>query len=104
LTLLEGSDPSVTYTVSSLPDGATFDPVTALFDWKPGYGNAGKYNVTFTDTDDGNGTGVDKSTSNTVPSTVLHTNRHLYIAVLNERNALTDLKMAMRVITRLWVV
>ncbi|MDM9385689.1 CARDB domain-containing protein [Chlorogloeopsis sp. ULAP01] len=75
LTILEGSDPSVTYTVSGLPDGATFDPVTAMFIWTPGFSSAGTYNVTFTATDDGNGTSANKSATVTVPITVFNTNR-----------------------------
>lgn len=75
LTILEGSDPSVTYTVSGLPTGATFDRETAMFAWTPGYANAGTYNVTFTATDDGNGTGATKETSLIVPITVFNTNR-----------------------------
>jgi hypothetical protein len=80
LTILEGSDPSVTYTVSGLPTGATFDPITAMFAWTPGYANAGIYNVTFTATDDGNGTGATKATSLIVPITVFNTNRAPVIA------------------------
>ncbi|MEH2362218.1 putative Ig domain-containing protein [Nostoc sp.] len=75
LTILEGSDPSVTYTVSGLPTGATFDRETAMFAWTPGYANAGTYNVTFTATDDGNGTAATKETSLIVPITVFNTNR-----------------------------
>ncbi|NJR16287.1 MAG: tandem-95 repeat protein [Calothrix sp. CSU_2_0] len=75
LTILEGSDPSVTYTVSGLPSGASFDAETAMFTWKPGYDKAGVYNVTFTATDDGNGTGVGKTTSIVVPITIRNTNR-----------------------------
>ena len=37
LTPLDGTDPTVTYTVSGLPSGATFDPATDLFSWTPGY-------------------------------------------------------------------
>ncbi|MFL9452895.1 MULTISPECIES: hypothetical protein [Nostocales] len=35
----------------------------AMFDWKLVYSSAGKYNVTFTATDDGNGTDTNKPTS-----------------------------------------
>ena len=58
LTPLLGSDPTVTYTVSGLPAGATFDPDTAMFFWEAGYNDAGTYQVTFTATNDGDGTGV----------------------------------------------
>ena len=70
LTILEGSDPSVTYTVSGLPDDATFDPQTAIFAWTPEFASAGTYDVTFTATDDGNGTGTNKTISRIVPITV----------------------------------
>ncbi len=75
LTALEGTDPTITYTVSGLPTGATFDPETDLFDWQTGYSDAGSYVVTFTATKDGVGTGAPLSTSVSVPITVLNTNR-----------------------------
>jgi YD repeat-containing protein len=75
LTIQEGSNPTVNYTVSGLPAGASFDPVTAMFSWTPGYTQAGTYAVNFTATDDGNGTGVLLSTAFTVPITITNTNR-----------------------------
>ena len=74
LTLLEGSEPSVTYTVSGLPEGATFDEQTAIFNWQPGYDQAGEYQVTFTATDDGDGL-EPKTVSKTVAIRVGDTNR-----------------------------
>jgi hypothetical protein len=50
LSALEGSDPTVTYSVTGLPPGATFDPVTAMFTWTPGYDRAGSYTVRFSAT------------------------------------------------------
>jgi len=47
----DGDD--LTYLASSLPDGATFDPVTQKFGWTPGYDQAGNYKVLFTVTDNG---------------------------------------------------
>ncbi len=41
---------------SNLPAGASFDPVTTFLSWTPGYTQAGTYHITFTATDDGNGT------------------------------------------------
>jgi hypothetical protein len=38
---------SVTYSSSSLPQGATFDPSSRLFSWTPSYGQAGSCTVTF---------------------------------------------------------
>ncbi len=75
LTPLEGTNPTITYTVSGLPADATFDPVTAEFNWRTGYTDAGTYNVTFTATNDGDGTGTPLSTSVTVPITVLNVNQ-----------------------------
>ncbi|MBD2200392.1 MULTISPECIES: CARDB domain-containing protein [Calothrix] len=75
LTPLEGSEATVTYTVTNLPTGATFDPETANFIWLPGYTSAGNYTVTFTATDNGDGTGTNLSTVVNVPIKVLNTNR-----------------------------
>ena len=50
------SDPDgdgLTFSASSLPTGASFNPSTRVFSWTPGFGSAGNYNVTFTVTDDG---------------------------------------------------
>lgn len=74
LTILEGSNPSVTYSISGLPAGASFDAETAMFTWRPGFTSAGTYAVTFTATDNGNGTGVSQVTTQTIPITVLNTN------------------------------
>ena len=64
--------PTVTYTVSGLPPGATFDPDTALFSWTPANHQNGTYNVVFTATNDGYGGPL--SSSVTVPITVLIVN------------------------------
>ncbi len=86
LSPLEGTNPSVTYTVSGLPDGATFDPVTAMFSWTTNYdtidgADAGPnstggpleatFDVTFTATKQ-TSTGGTLSSSVTVPVTVLN--------------------------------
>ncbi|WP_404783509.1 putative Ig domain-containing protein [Altericista sp. CCNU0014] len=93
LTIQEGSNPTVSYTVSGLPTGASFDPVTAMFSWTPGYSQAGTYAVSFTATDDGNGTGVPLSTTFTVPITVGNTNRSPEIApISNETLARGDVR------------
>lgn len=75
LTLLEGSNPSVTYTVEDLPAGASFDDDTTAFTWTPNFAQAGTYNVTFIATDDGNGTGTPAVTRATVPIIVSNINR-----------------------------
>ncbi len=66
------TQPTVTYEVSGLPPGATFDPDTALFSWTPADHQNGTYNVVFTATNDGSGGPL--STSITVPITVLIVN------------------------------
>jgi hypothetical protein len=52
---LNAADPdggNLTYSASSLPQGANFDGQTRVFSWTPGYGAAGNYPVTFTVCDD----------------------------------------------------
>lgn len=52
--MVSASDPDqdkLTYSISVLPDGAVFDPVTQRFTWTPAVGQAGTYPVTFTVTD-----------------------------------------------------
>ena len=55
LTPLLKTDPTVTYQVSGLPTGSTFDPVSAQCEWKPTFTQAGTYNVTVVATDEGTG-------------------------------------------------
>jgi hypothetical protein len=51
----ETTAPTVTYQVTGLPAGATFDSETLELVWTPGNQQAGTYYVTVTATDDGNG-------------------------------------------------
>ena len=44
---------ALTYSASSLPAGADFDPITQTVSWTPDYGDTGNYNVVFTVADDG---------------------------------------------------
>jgi hypothetical protein len=75
LTPLEGTAPTVTYTVSGLPPGATFDADTALFTWTPAFNTApGDYRLTFTATVKGDGSGPDPSSTLMVPIHVLRQN------------------------------
>jgi RHS repeat-associated protein len=72
LTPLQGTAATVSYTASGLPAGATFDTTTGLFHWQPGYAVApGAYQVTFTATVKGDGSGPDPSATLTVPVTVV---------------------------------
>ncbi len=66
------TEPTVTYAVSGLPAGATFDTDTALFSWTPGEHQNGTYDVVFSATNDGNGGPL--TTTITVPITVLIVN------------------------------
>ncbi|MDH5639643.1 MAG: putative Ig domain-containing protein, partial [Nitrospira sp.] len=85
LTPLEGTDPTVTYTITGLPTGATFDPVSAQLSWLPTFDQAGTYQVTVTATDEGTGLGtvplppgtvpVPLSSSVVIPITVVNVNR-----------------------------
>jgi CARDB/Putative Ig domain len=70
-----GSPTSVRYTVNGLPAGATFDADTLLLTWTPTFDQVGPFPVTFTATDNGDGTGAPQSTSQTVTVIVLPVNR-----------------------------
>jgi hypothetical protein len=62
------SDP-LTYSVSNLPQGATFTPANGVFEWIPMFTQAGVYNVTFSVSDG-------KSTTNKIVKiTVVNVNR-----------------------------
>ena len=58
-----GDPPSVTYVVTGLPSGATFDPDTQLFQWTPDFTQAGTYHATLSATDNGDGTGIALTTT-----------------------------------------
>ncbi|MEM9272984.1 MAG: CARDB domain-containing protein, partial [Cyanobacteria bacterium P01_F01_bin.143] len=74
LTVLEGTDSTVNYLVTGLPDGATFDLETAIFDWNPDFDNAGVHSFTVTATDDGNGD-EQEITTQTINITIGDVNR-----------------------------
>ncbi len=73
-----GSDASstVTYVVSGLPAGATYDPATNLLAWTPGFTQVGDFTITFNAANDGDGTGTPTTASQTVH---IHVN-HAYAA------------------------
>jgi hypothetical protein len=75
LTPLLESEPTVAYTASNLPAGATFDADTAMFVWTPGFTQAGAYQVDFTASDDGDGTGTPGVAALSVPITVINANQ-----------------------------
>jgi hypothetical protein len=68
-------EPSVTYQIAGLPDGARFDPDTLELLWTPGYNQAGSYSVTVTATDNGDGTGTPATSQITLPIVVANANR-----------------------------
>jgi hypothetical protein len=62
----------LTYSASSLPTGATFDPSARTFSWTPGYDQSGNYTVGFQVIDDGI---PPRSAALNVPITVGNVNR-----------------------------
>ncbi|BDZ66599.1 putative Ig domain-containing protein [Methanobacterium ferruginis] len=51
---VNGTDPdgdTITYSASNLPEGASFNPTTGVFNWTPTYDQAGTYHLTFTASD-----------------------------------------------------
>jgi len=56
---------TVSYDVSGLPDGATFDPETLEIRWTPGFAQAGTYSITVTATDDGDPLRLDSGQAST---------------------------------------
>ena len=66
---------SVSYTVTGLPPGASFDADTLEILWTPGYAQAGTYYVSVKATDTGDGTGTPLSSEITLPIIVSNANR-----------------------------
>jgi hypothetical protein len=83
LTELQSTAPTVTYTAANLPSTATFDPITAILKWTPGFTDAGNYVFHFIATDDGNGTGTPLSTTSDVAILVRNANRAPVLPDLN---------------------
>ena len=86
LTPLEGTLPTVSYSATGLPEGATFDVDTAEFSWTPDSESAGEYLFTFTATDEGDGTGNPGETSIEVPIIVSNRNRAPEIVPIENQN------------------
>ncbi len=67
-TIPEGQDPDkedagkLTYSAAGLPQGATFDPKTRVFSWKPTYEQSGIYTVDFAVHDPAGASAMDAST------------------------------------------
>ncbi len=68
--LSPANDPSpITYSISGLPQGASYDPITATFSWTPGYTQAGQYSITVT-AKDGTDDAPTQSATIVIPITV----------------------------------
>ena len=79
---------SVTYQVTGLPAGATFDTETLEILWTPTYAQAGTYSITVTATDDGDGTGSPAVSQVVLPIVVANANRAPEIGAIS--NAFVD--------------
>jgi hypothetical protein len=84
----ESSAPTLSYQLSGLPAGASFDAETMEILWTPDYTQAGSYSVVVTATDDGDGTGTPASSQMTLPIVVSNANRAPQIGDLG--NAFVD--------------
>ncbi|MDZ4255508.1 MAG: putative Ig domain-containing protein, partial [Sulfuritalea sp.] len=71
----ETTAPTVSYQVTGLPAGASFDAETMEIVWTPGYVQAGSYSITVTATDDGDGTGTPAVSQLILPIVVNNANR-----------------------------
>ena len=69
LTATDADFDPLTYTVSALPFGATFNPATHVFSWTPSNSQGGTHNITFTARDPHGAPGVRQLT---IVVTVLH--------------------------------
>ncbi|MCA9139121.1 MAG: tandem-95 repeat protein, partial [Planctomycetales bacterium] len=65
----------ITYRVTGLPDGASFDPETATLTWTPRYDQSGEYTVLFEATDDGDSVSDPITVSSRVPISVRDINQ-----------------------------
>jgi len=94
----EGSAATVSYRVTGLPPGESFDADTLELVWTPGYAQAGTYQVTVTATDDGNGTGTPATSQVIVPIVVSNANRAPEIGsvtnVFVDRGAVLDIPVS----------
>jgi len=76
----------LTWTNTALPAGVTFDPDLHRLTWTPGHTQAGDYSITFTATDDGDGTGAPTSDSVTVDITVRDANGAPVVADIDNQS------------------
>ena len=66
--------PTLLWSTTALPPGATFEATTHRLAWTPTFSQAGQYTVTFTVTDDGDGTGTSTTATETLNLEVRDTN------------------------------
>jgi len=69
-----GAQATVTYQITGLPTGATYNTTTHLLSWTPTFAQSGSYNITFVATNDGDGGGVPVSATQTIRIDVADTN------------------------------
>ncbi|MDN5786793.1 putative Ig domain-containing protein, partial [Pseudorhodobacter sp.] len=77
---------SMTYTMTGLPEGATYHAGTGQFAWTTDYADAGRYVVHLTARDDGDGTGAALERSLDIVLTVTDVNRPPVLPDLPNRN------------------
>ncbi len=81
---------TVTYSVTGLPAGASFDAETAMFSWRPTFAQAGTFQMTFTATDDGDGTATPMSVVTTVEVVITNLNRTPEITPIDNQTVQRD--------------
>ncbi len=86
ITVMEGKDEDkedkgkLVYSVENLPEGASFDPVSRVFTWKPTYKQSGTYMVDFVLSDQAGGLDRDGSTI-----TIHHVDRKPLVAEVADK-------------------
>ena len=86
----EEAQDTLTYTLTGLPTGATYDPATKLLSWTPTYAQAGTYQINFTATNNGDGTGVPSSAELVVTIQVRDTNGAPEIVAIDNQVVAVD--------------
>ncbi|CAN2047822.1 exported hypothetical protein [Candidatus Magnetomoraceae bacterium gMMP-1] len=84
--VVSGSDPdddNIVFSTGTLPDSASFDANTGTFTWKPGYDEAGEYQVQFIVTDDGQ---PNKNSSEEITITVNNVNRPPVLGTIDNKS------------------
>jgi len=81
-----GLPASLTWSVSGLPDGATFNTTAQTLTWQPGYSQAGTYPVVFHVADDGDGTGIPSTLDFTLTILVRDANAAPVLASVGNRS------------------